>query len=171
MSKICQLHPTSPRYRKKCLECHRKNAREWNEKNRQLCKERNATYHKEKKEMIATRKNTLYKNSPEKYKMMARRYALRAKYGLSLEDYANICKAQKGLCAICGKKEIVQSNKKGATDSLRVDHCHKTGKNRGLLCSRCNLGLGLFCDDAGTLDSARKYLKRWGKLLMPQEIK
>lgn len=57
---------------------------------------------------------------------------------------------QKGLCAICHKKMI----------KVNIDHCHATGKVRGLLCPECNRGLGLFYDDANRLISAAEYLKK-----------
>lgn len=70
-------------------------------------------------------------------------------YGLSEEDHTKIYKSQKGLCAICLKKE-----------KLDVDHCHKTKKVRGLLCRPCNLMLGKFNDDPKILRRAIRYLRR-----------
>lgn len=58
-------------------------------------------------------------------------------YGLSLKDYDMLLLAQKGVCAICGKPETSSKRK-----NLSVDHCHTTGKIRGLLCSPCNLAVG-----------------------------
>lgn len=60
---------------------------------------------------------------------------LKSKYGITLNDYKKLFKQQKGKCLVCGKK----SNK-----TLHVDHNHKTGKVRGLLCFRCNYGIGYF---------------------------
>jgi Recombination endonuclease VII len=68
--------------------------------------------------------------------------------------------AQKGACWICEKPETVRSNPNGIIDSLRVDHCHKTGKIRGLLCSECNFGLSKFKDDICLMERAIQYLKR-----------
>jgi hypothetical protein len=59
---------------------------------------------------------------------------------------------QNGLCAICKKTET------GKTSNLCVDHCHKTGKVRGLLCNNCNKGLGLFKDNPEVLLNASAYL-------------
>lgn len=66
--------------------------------------------------------------------------------------------AQNGCCDICGKAE---SNEiKGKVVSLAVDHDHKTGAIRALLCGNCNRALGLFNDDPALLDAAKAYLAR-----------
>ena len=72
------------------------------------------------------------------------------KYGITLEKYEAMEKKQNGVCAICMEKE---PNKK-----LAVDHCHITGKVRGLLCSNCNNGLGKFKDSKTLLIKAINYL-------------
>jgi len=74
-------------------------------------------------------------------------------YNLSLEDYNTILKSQNYRCAICKKPE----NK--LKQQLSVDHNHKTGKIRGLLCPDCNRGLGCFKDNKNLLRLAIKYLK------------
>ena len=83
---------------------------------------------------------------------------LKTAFGLSLEVYNNMLSAQGGVCAICKKEESVLSVK-GKTKSLAVDHCHTTGRVRGLLCQKCNQALGLFDDDLERLNSAISYLK------------
>ena len=72
------------------------------------------------------------------------------KYDLSLVEYAKLFKIQKGVCATCGNRTKV---------NLYVDHDHQTGKVRGLLCLRCNLGIGYFQDNPKALLSAATYLK------------
>ena len=84
-----------------------------------------------------------------------RRRKLRQKYGLTLEDYDKMMEAQNGKCKICGSSET--KNKR--YEFLPVDHCHTTGKVRGLLCDFCNVGLGRFEDDIERLENAIKYLK------------
>jgi len=81
----------------------------------------------------------------------ARRYSLKNKYGIDIEQYDNILEKQNNLCAICGKPN---DGKK----SFSVDHDHKTNKVRGLLCTSCNLGLGNFKDTIKLLASAARYL-------------
>ncbi len=83
---------------------------------------------------------------------------LRRRYGLSEENYREIHKKQGHVCAICGGKNTHSCTKKVDYD-LYVDHCHSTGKVRGLLCNHCNRGIGLFKEDISKLERAILYLK------------
>jgi len=65
---------------------------------------------------------------------------------------------QNGKCAICGNHEIAIHNVTKNKQNLAVDHCHKNGKIRGLLCQDCNRGIGLFHEDISRLEKAIKYL-------------
>ena len=76
-------------------------------------------------------------------------------YGITLERYENMLMEQDNQCAGCGKTE--QENKK----RLAVDHCHKTGKIRKLLCHHCNIALGLVNDDEDILISLLSYLREF----------
>lgn len=96
----------------------------------------------------------------EKRRESSRRTMLKSKYGISLEKYEEMLIEQNGVCAICLKKETSHSNKKGPIDSLRVDHCHNTGKVRGLLCSECNFGISKFDDSMSLICSALAYLHK-----------
>lgn len=79
-------------------------------------------------------------------------HRLRKEYNLTLEDKRNIWKKQNGKCLIC-KKRLTESR------DCHVDHCHVTGKIRGLLCRRCNLILGYANDDPVILQSATDYME------------
>ena len=82
-----------------------------------------------------------------------KRNQLHREYGLTLPQYQEMLNDQHFLCAIC---------KKGENDvdrSFAVDHDHKTGKVRGLLCNSCNAGLGYFKDSPEILKSAISYLE------------
>lgn len=81
------------------------------------------------------------------------RSPLQQSHGLNREKYAEIFHAQEGLCAICRKPESVKQQR------LTVDHCHETGKFRGLLCNRCNRGLGFLGDNEDSLSRALAYLR------------
>jgi hypothetical protein len=80
------------------------------------------------------------------------------KFGVTRQQYGDMFLAQGGCCAICRKPETATRN--GLVKALAVDHCHKTGIVRGLLCVACNTGIGKFGDDRNVLLSAIKYLDR-----------
>jgi hypothetical protein len=85
------------------------------------------------------------------YKRSLRNSHLKRKYGITLADYEAMLAAQAGGCAICGAPEP-------DGQSLHVDHCHDAGAVRGLLCFRCNAGLGQFDHDGERLAAAAAYL-------------
>lgn len=79
--------------------------------------------------------------------------SLQRQYGITTDEYTRLAKKQNWVCAICGKRERRLSR-------LVVDHCHSSGKIRGLLCSTCNTGLGYFYDDVALFNKAISYLKK-----------
>lgn len=83
---------------------------------------------------------------------------LKRRYGISIDRYNEMLADQGGCCAICGKTETNEIA--GRTLSLAVDHDHRTGAVRALLCSACNTALGLFNDDRHTLEAAIMYLDK-----------
>lgn len=86
-----------------------------------------------------------YKPNKEKRKETWLRY----RYNLNISDYEKMLKQQNDRCAICLKKK-----------KLCVDHCHKSGYVRGLLCRNCNSGLGQLNDCLKTIKNALKYLEK-----------
>jgi len=76
------------------------------------------------------------------------------KYGLTVEAYNAMLAQQGGGCAICGGGP----NSRGRR--FAVDHCHGTGRVRGLLCSKCNTALGLLDDDPLRCEAAAAYLRK-----------
>lgn len=108
----------------------------------------------------------------DKRRIGSRRTMLKNKYGLTLEDYDNLLKSQNGVCAICERAETSRSSEKGpAVDSLKVDHCHTTGKIRGLLCSECNFGISKFDDNIRHIISAANYILKFKQGLNSDETK
>lgn len=103
------------------------------------CKKCRARYTREYKKKLG----------PIKLAKIKRNDALKANYGITLEDYDQMYLKQEGKCVICYRFQSV----------LNVDHCHDTLKIRGLLCDNCNKGLGCFKDKTIVLENAIKYLK------------
>lgn len=77
-----------------------------------------------------------------------------------LSLYKNLTIKQNNLCAICGKVETVFDNKRKEVRSLAVDHCHRTGKVRGLLCMGCNQGLGNIKENFDTALNLARYIQQ-----------
>ena len=97
-----------------------------------------------------------YLDNTEKCKKLARNRDLK-KYGITLEDQEQMLREQNNKCAICGKEIFLFGSSKKLT--AHVDHDHKTGKVRGLLCNDCNRGIGLLKDNPLFLANAIKYLE------------
>jgi len=87
-------------------------------------------------------------------KMLKNRKSKLSRYNMNIGDYNKLLKNQNGVCAICGAHNDI-SSKYG---NLSIDHNHKTGKVRGLLCRTCNSGLGQFKDNIELLEKAINYL-------------
>ncbi len=90
------------------------------------------------------------------HRTLGRRHSLKTTYGINVERYEEMMSEQGGCCAICNKPE--SSVRSGRIKYLSVDHCHKSGLVRGLLCQRCNAAIGLLNDDALLLRNAAKYV-------------
>ena len=84
---------------------------------------------------------------------------VKSHYGLTKEDYNRLLAQQDGCCAICGESESEINKKITHYKALSVDHDHKTKQVRGLLCSRCNIGLGNFKDNIKIMARAIQYLR------------
>jgi len=97
------------------------------------------------------------KNNPEKRHKHQLRCHYKRMYNLSLEDLNEMFLNQNNKCAICGIDQKDLKKRKG----LAVDHNHKTGKIRALLCGKCNRALGGFNDDIILLEKAILYLKKY----------
>lgn len=86
------------------------------------------------------------------------------RYGINADEYEKILQLQNNQCACCGSDNPQVRKKpknKSNEPSFFVDHCHKTGKIRGLLCHKCNNGLGCLGDNLEGLQKAVDYLKRF----------
>lgn len=90
----------------------------------------------------------------EKFPDIHRRIALKTKYGLTPEDVVAMLNSQERLCALCGTDDP------GKHPGWVVDHCHRTKKVRGILCSPCNISLRKGRDTIEHLEKALAYIKR-----------
>lgn len=136
--------------RSNCRDCQRRYRSGYTAKNRERLREEQRRWRQENPDY-----HRRYNNSPERKKWI-RDWTLRDKYGISLEDYEAMKVAQENRCAICAR---VFGKEKGSV--ANVDHCHTTGRVRGLLCGDCNRGIGLMGDDAARVRSAAGYLERY----------
>lgn len=126
---------------------------------RHICKTcwiaRQAGYRQNESEAIRQgrrdRRNALARSRYARDPFHHRRRMLKHNYGLSVDDYFDMLERQQGKCGICKGR----SNGRG---DFHVDHCHDTGKVRGLLCAKCNLLLGHADDNTKLLRAAIYYL-------------
>jgi hypothetical protein len=119
-------------------------AKKRREEHPEIFKERHRRYGGENKEKINANQRKRYKET---------KFGLK-KYGMTKKEYDEMNLKQKGKCALCGKDNI----KKRKIVALGVDHNHKTGKIRGLLCNNCNVMLGMITDDTNLLLKIQEYL-------------
>lgn len=128
----------------------REHSRNWKARNRETVREGQKRYYLKNKEVIDAKHAD---------------YVLQGgnlrRYGLTLDRYNQLHDKQFGCCAIC--KEV-ETNKhaNGKVKKLSVDHNHKTGEVRGLLCSSCNRGIGYLRDNSALALQAYIYLKAYG---------
>jgi len=139
--------------------------KEWYHKN----KEKRLAYQKERwpidKPRARVNMKLWRKDNKEKIKTYGRAYRLRTSYGLTPQEYDTKLYNQNGLCAICNCPGF----------PLTVDHNHKTGVVRGLLCNHCNMALGQVREDCTILKAAIIYLEKHEshgnhKITKPQSI-
>jgi hypothetical protein len=136
-----------------CKECHSLRAKDWYAKNR----ERSIAYVKRWQQENKERVNAFRRARNATRRQEIREGHLKRTFGLTLAEYAAILEAQGCGCAICG--DVPEEGK-----SLHVDHDHDTRRIHGLLCFRCNGGLGQFSDDIDRLATAMAYIGKSDQL-------
>lgn len=116
---------------------------------RHLCKECNNAYY-------AQRRIDKYEKVRSYERKFHRTRNLKYNFGINEEIYDKMLLEQNNTCALCPatKSDSTRPN-------LAVDHCHTTGRVRGLLCGKCNKGLGLFSDNVELLKRAINYLEKY----------
>ena len=123
----------------------------YREANREKIKQKQREYYQRNKEQLKTWQKE-YKKTPQG-KLSQRYRHIKHRYGLNKDDYLAMLEKQNNACAICLNPETIENS------ILCVDHCHTTGKVRGLLCRMCNSALGKFQDDLLNLKRAVAYLE------------
>ena len=148
-------------YNKKYYEDNKekilKSNRKYQVANPEKMREYRRKYYVKNKEELLLRE----KQDPElkaRKDMAKEKYQYKKRYGANKEDYNRLFEEQEGGCAICGEPETKEQ--RGKIVKLAIDHDHKTGKIRGLLCHKHNIALGMFEDDIFLLLDAIKYLNR-----------
>lgn len=130
-------------YGKIYYEAHKEELSAYKKEHRDEIRERNRRYREKNRDKVRAYQK-LYRKSRSGFN---RNYQLRYHYGISVDDYEKLFIEQDGCCAICGKRT-----------KLDVDHCHKSGRIRGLLCRQCNHALGLLYDNPELFKIAIEYL-------------
>lgn len=107
-----------------------------------------------KKGYVTTCKKCKYKKYPptkdQKHKAWVRN--IKRYYGITPNDYNRMYEDQKGCCKVCGTQS--------GNTKFHIDHCHTTGKVRGLLCGPCNRALGLLNDNPLTILNLYHYISQ-----------
>jgi hypothetical protein len=134
-----------------------------------MCREHTRAYNRAWAKANPEKNRAKGKRFREANPKAARRLAIKANlkrfYGITVPQYTEMFAAQYGRCPICDLELVSQADNdrefKGhpPNEVARVDHCHETGKVRGLLCFGCNVGLGKFGDDEQLLLKAVRYLR------------
>lgn len=141
---ISDFYVVNGRVKSTCKPCNLATTKIWREQNRDK---------KKKGEVAWAKKN------PDKMKKINQNKCLNQKlkrWNMTLQDLQMVFDLQNGLCALCKKREIILY---GGMNT-HLDHDHKTGKFRGILCRVCNIGLGAFGDSSIRLEEAVSYLER-----------
>lgn len=141
-----------------CPACRKAKDREYYQNDKQKWKDREKKARAEDLEKIrkknresASRHRTNPHNTIDERR-------LKKKFGITLDQFHAMIDHQDNKCAICGNGPVGRARKGGAV-RLHIDHCHATGKVRGLLCYKCNTGLGVFEDNPKYLAEAIRYLE------------
>lgn len=147
-------------YHRAYYNAHKEEVKADYQENKEEKKAYNKVYNKANEERIKVR-NSIYnktkRNTPEA-KLRKRFNNIKHNYDLTQPEYDQMFREQNGVCAACGRLETREKN--GKVVALSVDHDHKTGKIRGLLCSSCNFALGHVKEDVDTLGKLIAYLLR-----------
>jgi hypothetical protein len=157
-SRFNGIHPT-------CNNCNKEIQKRWYANNKEKAKEAASKRYHQNKHIINAKRKEKRINNPEEVRAKSRSYynPITSKVSswrnagiknMTYDRYLQMLESQNNCCAICGlHKDTFQKQ-------LAVDHDHKTGEPRGLLCLNCNNGLGKLKDSVELLEKAINYLKQ-----------
>lgn len=104
-------------------------------------------------------KKAFIARDPKRHLIQQRKSHIKIKYNLTWESYTELYNSQKGKCKICETPVKLMGSNAEHSEVARIDHSHRTGKIRGILCNECNKGLGSFKDNIKSLKNAISYLE------------
>lgn len=130
-----------------CKDCRNKSNKIWREANRERVLANSARWKRDNVDKVQAQELKRQREKPDQL----RNSNLKYNFGITLKDFRELEAAQRGRCAVC---------KEPSDATLCVDHDHKTGKIRGLLCRKCNAGIGQLNESSARLLKAAEYLKK-----------
>lgn len=136
-------------------EQYKTRSKKWREENPERYKAATTAWAEKNREKVKATSAAWYRQNRDRASKTARANKLARMFNMTVEQFESMKQSQGGNCAICGTFTPVAGKW-----NLHVDHCHSTGKVRGLLCHHCNVGLGAFKDSLELLNLAAGYLRR-----------
>ena len=136
------------KHRRMCKTCRKEDRKKYDKKYHIKNKKKIKEYRKQNKKKI--------KEHREKNKDKSRDYHLKRKHNITYVEYLQMVDKQNNVCAICNKPEVCK--RQGNIKLLAVDHSHKTGEIRGLLCYACNSAIGYAKESTEVLKQAITYI-------------
>lgn len=141
-----------------CKVCHVASAAKWASDNKEKRRAYQRKWVAENRDKAREYGRKTYSRMPEAAKEKKRAYRkkrhLERKYGITQDEWQRMFDAQGGVCALCQVP-----GRTGKHGKLAVDHCHETGRVRGLLCTPCNVSIGILGETAERLQRVVSYLK------------
>jgi hypothetical protein len=161
LNQFCKRKDSKDGYRSDCKDCLKLYRNNYRSKNPEKAKAASiASYYKYRSKRLAESKKYYEKHKQDKT-CWSWNYKLNKIFGITKDDYNTLLESQNGTCAICQQPETAVNQ--WGTIKLAVDHCHKTGKVRGLLCRNCNTSIGKLKESTEILQRAINYLNRDNK--------
>jgi hypothetical protein len=136
------------------IQKERESRRLYRRNNKELIRSANSEWKSKNREYVREMQRMYRERDKDRYRRNTRRTQLRVNYGITPDDLNGMITSQGGVCAICQRS--LDSSTKWLIP--HVDHDHKTGKVRALLCGRCNAAIGLFDDNTAVIRASADYI-------------